>query len=185
MAGEEYARLFSWGNAPAMEAKYKQASPCEPMNLPQTQLEPILIRKAASGGVITRFNTELIAFKPDEEKDHVDVLVRDHVFGSNHKIRCRYLLGADGARSKIVRQLGLPMKQKLGGGLAWNVLVRADLSHLMTHRQGNLHWCYQHDVEHPDFAWIGFPRMVKPWHEWVFIMFSVAGYKPDPPPTHD
>lgn len=183
MAGREYARLFSWGNGPALEARYKEASPCEPVDLPQTLLEPVLLRKAASSGFIVRFDTELVDFRDDQVMGHVDVLVKDLVFGTFRKIRCKYLFGADGARSKIVRDLQLPMQQKPGGGLAWNVLVKADLSHLMTHRRGNLHWCYQHDVEHPDFAWIGFPRMVRPWNEWVFIMFPVQEYKPDPPPS--
>lgn len=184
MAGEEYARTYSWGNG-LLESKYRAASPCDPVDLPQTQLEPILIRKAATSGFITRFNTEFISFEDDTEKGHVDVLVRDLVFGTQHKIRCRYLFGADGARSKIVRQLDLPLQQNPGGGFAWNVLVKADLSKFMRHRRGSLHWCYQHDFEHPDFAWIGFPRMVRPWDEWVFIMFPVQGYTPDPLPTRD
>lgn len=185
MAGEEYARLYAWGNGPALEAKYKEASPCEPVDLPQTRLEPILIRKAAASGFITRFNTEYLRFEDDVAKGQVDVIVKDTVFGTTHRIRCRYLFGADGARSSILRQLDLPLKENPGGGLAWNVLVKADLSKFITHRQGNLHWCYQHDVDHPDFAWIGFPRMVKPWDEWVFIMFPIPGYKPEVPPTHE
>jgi hypothetical protein len=66
-----------------------------------------------------------------------------------------------------------------------NVLVKAGVSEFITARPGILHWCYQHDVDHPDFAWIGFPRMVKPWDEWVFIVLPVLGYKLDVPLTHD
>jgi hypothetical protein len=29
----------------------------------------------------------------------------------------------------------------------------------------------QPDMEHPDFGWIGIVRMVKPWNEWMFILF--------------
>lgn len=183
MAGEEYARLYSWGNGPASEAKYKAASPCQAVDLPQTQLEPILVRKASTSGFVCRFNTEFISFEDNTEEGFVDVLVRDLVFNSKLRIRCKFLFGADGARSRILKQLDLPLKQKPGGGLAWNVLVKADLSKFVEHRKGNLHWCYQHDLDHPDFAWIGFPRMVKPWNEWVFIMFPVQGYVADPPPT--
>ncbi|OAL38560.1 hypothetical protein AYO20_02210 [Fonsecaea nubica] len=185
MAGEEYARLYSWGNGPLIEGKYKDASPCDPIDLPQTHLEPILIRKATTSGFICRFNTEFVSFEDHRARGYVDVLVKDLVFNTLHTIRCKYLFGADGARSKIIAQLGLPLKQKPGGGLAWNVLVKANLSKHIQNRKGNLHWCYQHDLEHPDFAWIGFPRMVKPWHEWVFIMFPVQGYQSNPPPTHD
>ena len=185
MASEEYARMYSWGNGPESEALYKAASPCEPVDLPQTLLEPILIRKASLSGFITRFNTEFISSEENEQEGHVDVIVKDLVFNQIQKIRCKYLFGADGARSKIIRQLDLPLKQQPGGGLAWNVLAKCDLGKHMEHRMGNLHWCYQHNIEHPDFAWIGFPRMVKPWKEWVFTMFPVPGYQPDPPPTHE
>lgn len=185
MAGEEYARVYSWGNGPALKGKYEIASPCEPMDLPQTQLEPVLIRKATMSGFVCRFNTEFLSFEDHNEKGYVDVVVKDLVFDKIQKIRCKYLFGADGARSRIIRQLDLPFEQNPGGGLAWNVLVKADLSKHVQYKKGSLHWCYQHDLEHPDFCWIGFPRMVKPWHEWVFIMFPVPGYKPEPPPTHD
>lgn len=187
MAGEEYARLYSWGNGRTLDAKYAEASPCEPVDLPQTLLEPILIRKATTSGFVCRFNTEFLSFEDCREQGYVHVVVRDLIFNTTYTIRCRYLFGADGARSRIIRQLELPMTKKPGGGLAWNVLVKADLGRLVEFRKGNLHWCYQHDVEHPDFAWIGFPRMVKPWNEWVFIMFPTFGYKLDDanPPTRE
>ncbi|KIX98404.1 uncharacterized protein Z520_05705 [Fonsecaea multimorphosa CBS 102226] len=185
MAGEEYARLYSWGNGPIIEGKYKEASPCDPVDLPQTVLEPILIRKATTSGFMCRFNTEFVSFEDHAQDGFVDVVVKDLIFNTFFTIRCKYLFGADGARSKILTQLGLPLKQKPGGGLAWNVLVKADLTKHIQYKKGNLHWCYQHDIEHPDFAWIGFPRMVKPWNEWVFIMFPVQGYQPNPPPTEE
>ena len=56
-----------------------------------------------------------------------------------HRIRCRYLFGADGGRSQMVRHLELPIQQKPGGELAWNILVKADVGHLMLHRKGNLY----------------------------------------------
>jgi 2-polyprenyl-6-methoxyphenol hydroxylase-like FAD-dependent oxidoreductase len=158
------------------KAEYKTASPCNPMELPQTLLEPILIRRATLSGFVCRFNTEFVSFREDEVDGFVDVVVRDRIFGSQYTIRCTYLFGADGARGKIVSQLGLPLRIQPGGGMAWNVMVRADLSHLMKHRPGMLHWIYQHDIPYADFAWIGFARMVKPWHEWVFNCFPLPDY---------
>jgi hypothetical protein len=60
---------------------------------------------------------------------------------------------------------------------ALNVLLRADLSDLMKHRVGNLHWVVQPDAEMPVFAHWSIVRMVKRWHEWLFIMI----YKPTCP----
>lgn len=70
-----------------------------------------------------------------------------------------------------MKQVDLPLIRKPGQGLAINVLVKADLSHLVDSRKGNLHWVMQPDREHPDFGWLGIVRMVKPWNEWMFILF--------------
>lgn len=51
-----------------------------------------------------------------------------------------------------------------GGGFAINILIEADMTHLMENRMGNLHWLLTPDKQHPDFAWIGCIRMVKPWY---------------------
>jgi 2-polyprenyl-6-methoxyphenol hydroxylase-like FAD-dependent oxidoreductase len=152
------------------------------MDLPQTLLEPVLIRKAALSGFMCRFNTEFISY--EDKGETIEVLIRDLLFGEEYTISCKYLFGADGARSKVISQLGLPLRVQQGGGFAWNVLVKADLSHLMEHRRGNLHWIFQHDIEHPEFSWIGYPRMVQPWNEWVFICFPVPGYETRAVPSH-
>ena len=82
----------------------------------------------------------------------------------------------------MIRQLGLPLIKQPGQGIAMNVMVKADLSHLMEHRMGNLHWILQPDKEHPEFAFIAVVRMVKPWHEWIFILLpdpqAPATFKP-------
>jgi 2-polyprenyl-6-methoxyphenol hydroxylase-like FAD-dependent oxidoreductase len=93
------------------------------------------------------------------------------------KIRCKYLYGADGAKSIVVQQLGLPMSIQPSQGIALNVLLRADLSDIMGPRVGNLHYVIQPDVEQPDFAAWSIVRMVKPWYEWLVIMM----YKPTCP----
>lgn len=93
------------------------------------------------------------------------------------------MFGADGARSRIVKQLNLPLAVKPGQGLAINVLVKADLSHLVAHRKGNLHWVTQPDREHPDFGWMAIVRMVRPWDEWMFILFPTRDYDPSKTPN--
>jgi 2-polyprenyl-6-methoxyphenol hydroxylase-like FAD-dependent oxidoreductase len=103
---------------------------------------------------------------------------RDKIIDTEYQIQCKYLLGADGARSKIVNQLGLPLNQKPDKGMAFNILVRTDLSHIIENRKGNLHWIIQSDKEHPLWGWIAVIRMVKPWYEWMFVIF------PDPSATN-
>jgi len=87
-----------------------------------------------------------------------------------YRVRSKYLFGADGARSKIVTDLGLPLISKPSKGVAINVLLRADLTKFMRARMGNLHFILQPDRPHPLFGWLGVARMVKPWHEWLFAL---------------
>ncbi|KAL1858565.1 hypothetical protein Plec18170_002765 [Paecilomyces lecythidis] len=176
MAGEEYGRIYSWGNDPRRKGDYEMASPCEPMDLPQTLLEPVLVRHAALSGFTTRFKTTLLSFAEEPGSGLIVATVRDDILGTVSRICTRYLFGADGARSQVVKQLNLPLSIKPGQGLAINVLVKADLSHLVEYRKGNLHWVMQPDRDHPDFGWMGIVRMVKPWNEWMFILFPTREY---------
>ena len=173
MAGEEYARIYSWGNDPKRLGDYELASPSQPMDLPQTLMEPILTRYATLNGFQCRFDTEFVSFNDDGEG--VTTILKDRIMGYTFQVKSKYLFGADGARSNIARQLGLPMIKRPGQGFAINVLIEADMSHLMEHRKGNLHWILQPGVDHPEWAWIGCFRMVKPWHEWLCIIFPAPG----------
>jgi 2-polyprenyl-6-methoxyphenol hydroxylase-like FAD-dependent oxidoreductase len=91
-------------------------------------------------------------------------------------IKSKYLLGADGANSRIAKQLGIPFSGTPGLSLAINVMVHVDLSDHVAHRIGNLHWIMQ--PEAPEWGWLVIMRMVKPWSEWIMILFQKPGWKP-------
>jgi len=175
MAGEEYARMYSWGHDPKFKGAYETASPCQHVDLPQTLLEPILTKHAITRGWALRFNTKFVSL----ERPQPDVIVstvHDTLLNRTYRIQSRYLFGCDGARSQVVRELGLPLDKKPGQGLALNVLVRADLSHLMANRTGNLHWVVRPDEEnYPPWGWGVVVRMVKAWTEWMFIYLPTPG----------
>ena len=71
---------------------------------------------------------------------------------------------------------GLPFSGTPALSLALNVMVDADLSDHVTHRVGNLHWIMQPDA--PEWGWLVIMRMVKPWSEWIMILFQKPGWKP-------
>ncbi|KAF3069711.1 2,4-dichlorophenol 6-monooxygenase [Daldinia childiae] len=169
MAGQEYARIYSWGNDPKRKGEYELASPSEMLDLPQTLLEPILMRYATLNGFNCRWDTEFVSFEQD--KEGVTTILLDKLSKTTFQVRSKYLFGADGARSKIVQQAQIPLIRRPGQGFAVNVLIEADMSHLMEHRKGNLHWIVQPDRETPEWGWIGCMRMVKPWYEWLCIIF--------------
>lgn len=75
-----------------------------------------------------------------------------------------------------MRELGIPLIKKPGQGLALNVLVKVDLSHLIANRIGNLHWVFRpEETTTPPWAWAAIVRMVRPWNEWMFIFLPAPG----------
>ena len=81
---------------PTGKVDYQLASPCLTVDIPQTYLEPILVRNATTRGTQARFSTEYLAHRQDA--DGVDVDVLDRLSGHRYTIRAKYLIGADGAR---------------------------------------------------------------------------------------
>ena len=79
LAGDELARLHTWGTHPARHADYALASPCLHIDLPQTYFEPILVRAAGERGSRLRFNTEFLSFEQDA--DGVTATVQDRLDG--------------------------------------------------------------------------------------------------------
>ena len=65
IAGEEIARIRTWGTHPAREADYQLASPSLTFDIPQTYLEPILVKNATVRGTQTRFSTEYVSHACD------------------------------------------------------------------------------------------------------------------------
>lgn len=169
MAGEEYARIHSWGNDPKRVGDYDAASPCRHVDLPQTLLEPILVDRAREEGFDIRFSNMLLSFR--QNADVITSQIKNAKSGEVYDIKSKYLFGCDGARSQVIRELGLPLIKKPGGGVAMNVLVEADLQHLTKFRIGNLHWIIQPERDCPDYAAMGIARMVRPWTEYVNSYF--------------
>ncbi|KAK4560871.1 hypothetical protein LTR86_005451 [Recurvomyces mirabilis] len=176
MAGEEFARVHSWGNQPERKGEYEAASPCYHVDLPQTLMEPILVKNAINKGWKMRFDTTFVKFDRDSPDGPITSTITDNLSGYTYQIRSKYLFGCDGARSQIIRQLDIPLVKEPGQGLAFNVLVEADLEKYMKFRTGNLHWIMQPDKPHPSWGWTCINRMVKPWHEWMFIFFAEPGF---------
>lgn len=175
MAGEEYARIHSWGHDPYRVGDYDAASPCNHVDLPQTLLEPILVNRAKEGGWDVRFSTSFVSYKQTSSDDIVSE-VEDKKTKQRYTITSRYLFGCDGARSQVIRQLGIPMIKGPGGGLAFNVEVEVDMADIIKTRVGNLHWVIQPERDPPAYAWMSIVRMVKPWTRWMFIVLPKADY---------
>lgn len=153
------------------------ASPCRHVDLPQTLLEPILVRHAIAHKWSVRFDTSLIEYQRDSPTGPITSTLKDNLTNQTYTVRSKYLIGCDGARSQIMKQLDLPLIKKPGQGLAINVLAEVDLSKHLKSRVGNLHYIVTPDLEHPPWGWACVLRMVKPWHEFMFIILPEPGFE--------
>jgi 2,4-dichlorophenol 6-monooxygenase len=175
-AGQEIARLMTWGSGPARRADYDSASPSALINAPQHVLEPVILNAARSHGADIRFSTELMSITQDESL--VQAVVRERDSGEEYTIAARYAIGADGGRSTVASQLGFPLQGQMGLGASVNVWLEADLTRYTAHRPGVLYWISQPGN---DF-WVGSGTWicVKPWTEWVMLfMYDPAQGEPD------
>lgn len=177
IAGEEIGRIHTWGTRPDREADYQLASPCLTVDIPQTYLEPILVRNATERGTQARFSTEYLSHEQDDDK--VDVRVRDRLTGHVYTIRCRYLVGADGARSKVAADIDLPFEGAMDIAGSMNITFKADISAYVDHRPSVLYWVIQPGSNVGGIG-TGLVRMVRPWNEWLVVW----GYDITEEPPH-
>ena len=166
LAGEELGRLYSWGNHPTRRADYELASPVSICDLPQNLLEPILLEAGGQRGTAIRFNTEFVDLVQDAT--HVTATVKDRLSGETYQIRAKYLIGADGSRSRVAEVVGLPMEGEMGRAGSMNIVAHVDLTKYVAHRPSVLYWVLQPGAQIGGIG-AGVVRMVRPWNEWLFI----------------
>lgn len=163
-AGPEIARLRTWGTGEERIGEYLQNSPCTMLDLPQTFMEPLLVHQAAARGASLAPNTDYLEHVQDD--DGVSVSLRDRLSGRRYTVRAKYLVGADGARSKIVEDLGLPLEGHVARAGTHYTLFRADLSRFVAHRPSILYWIVTPDASFGEIGQ-GLLRAIRPWDQWI------------------
>lgn len=187
LTGVEYGKVQTWGGHPDNEVcvlyclhycistnrsaqrDIATASPCRYIDLPQTLVEPLLVRYATDHGFPIRFNTQLTAAERDPSSGLVVCQVEDLTTGIKYIIKTRFLFGADGGRSQVSRSFGFTLQKKPSQAAAVNVLFNADLEHLMRSRGAQLHWITRPDIK-SRFGPAPLIRMVRPWSEWMMVL---------------
>ena len=166
IAGDEIGRILTWGNHPARHADYELASPSLNCDIPQTYLEPILVKNATMRGTQAQFSTEYLSHTQDD--DGVSVRVLNRLTGHEYTIRAKYLIGADGARSKVAADVDLPLEGQMDIAGSMNITFKADLAKLVGHRPSVLYWVVQPGSNIGGIG-AGLVRMVRPWNEWLIV----------------
>lgn len=163
-AGREVARLRAWGTGDERLGDYLQASPCPMLDVPQPLMEPVLVKNAAARGAAMTFNTEYLGHTQDAHG--VSVCLKNVLDGVEFEVRARYLVGADGARSKIAEEIGLPFEGELARAGTAYVLFHADLKKYVEHRPSILHWIMNSNAGFGEIG-MGLLRAVRPWDQWI------------------
>lgn len=166
LAGDELGRVLTWGTEPQRQADYDLASPTKMCDLPQHLLEPLLLSAAGPKKTNIRYDTEYLSHVQDD--DGVTATLLDRVTGQEYQVRCKYLIGADGARSKVVEDIDLPLEGEMGLSGSINVVIEADLTKYVAHRPSVLYWIIQPGSAMGGLG-IGVVRMVRPWDKWLCI----------------
>ena len=128
------------------------ASPTTPAAVPQDHLEPVLLRHLETLGLAEiRFGAELTAL--DQDPDGVTVRLRERAGGAERTVRAGYLIGADGAHSRVRRLLGVAMEGPDHLHEELTVLFEAPLAEVAGDRRHGIYY-----IQHPEASGILVPN---------------------------
>ncbi|HEX6766510.1 MAG TPA: FAD-dependent monooxygenase, partial [Polyangiaceae bacterium] len=94
LAGKQLAALI-----PSLNEGVEELSPCRRLFVTQPGLEPILRKRAEKAGARVLEGYELVEL--DQDDDGVTTIVKDVQNGTERTLRAKYLVGADGAHSRV------------------------------------------------------------------------------------
>ncbi|WP_416427763.1 FAD-dependent monooxygenase (plasmid) [Pseudomonas sp. App30] len=182
LVGEELARMRTWGSGEARKGDYIKGSPCPMADIIQPLMEPILVQHAAERGAQFSFNTEYLSHVQDD--DGVTSTLKDVLTGREYTVRSRFLVGADGARSKVAEHIELPIEGEMARAGTAYVIFNADLSRYVAHRPSVLQWIANPVAGFGEIG-LGLLRAVRPWNQWIAGWgFDMSKGEPDFTPEH-
>ncbi|TCB51369.1 2,4-dichlorophenol 6-monooxygenase [Acinetobacter sp. ANC 4779] len=164
LIGEEIARIQAWGTGDLRHGDYVKGSPSPLFDLVQPEMEALLVKHAVARGANLFYNTEYLDHEQDD--DGVRVWFLDRMENRKYSVRAKYLVGMDGARSKIVEKIGLPIEGHMARAGTTYVRFKADLTQYVQHRPSILHWIVNPAAGFGEIG-MGLLRAISPWNDWV------------------
>ncbi len=137
LAGKELARIpHALNMDPARSPHYPEHAQW----IPQYKLEQVMRAHVATlPSVAVRFSTEFLG--ADQTDDAVTVRLRDKTTNTESTVPCRYLIGADGARSRVREVIGATLKGNYGLSRNYNVVFKAPgLAKAHNHGPAIMYW---------------------------------------------
>ncbi|MDD1368233.1 FAD-dependent oxidoreductase [Bacillus sp. MHSD_36] len=129
---EELAKMRAtqYGNDEKLLRKIEEISPSKQTACYQIILEEIMLQEARTLGGELSFYHELVSYKQNEQG--VIATIWNRETEEESIIHCDYVIAADGAKSKIRKQLGIGTEGRgTIGGYYMNIYFEADLSEFM------------------------------------------------------
>jgi putative polyketide hydroxylase len=136
------------------------ASPTTVAAVPQDHLEPVLLRHLRGlPAAEVRFGAELVGF--DQDPDGVTVVLADRATGAERRVAAAYLVGADGAHSRVRARLGVAMDGPDHLAEHLTALVEAPLGEVVGDRRYGIY-----HLRHPEAAGVLVPNGGR--HRWLY-----------------
>jgi putative polyketide hydroxylase len=153
------------GFIPSLNEGVEALSPSRRLFVSQPGLEPILRARATEAGARVIEGSEVAAIAQDD--DGVTVTARDVDTGAERRLRGRYLIGADGAHSKVRELVDIPLDGRGVFSNSLTVYFHADLSSYLVGK--NLSIIY---VSNPALS--GFFRLAKDSRSGFLVINTVG-----------
>ncbi|WP_141475294.1 FAD-dependent oxidoreductase [Bacillus wiedmannii] len=120
-------RATQYGNDEKLLQKIEEISPSKQTACYQITLEEMMLQEARTLGGEISFYHELVSYEQNEQG--VIATIRNRETEEESIIYCDYVIAADGAKSKIRKQLGISTEGRgTIGGYYMNIYFEADLS---------------------------------------------------------
>jgi 2-polyprenyl-6-methoxyphenol hydroxylase-like FAD-dependent oxidoreductase len=156
---------------PSLNEGVDAVSPCRRLFISQPGLEPILRRRAQASGAEVLEGHEVVGVEQDQ--GGVTVAVEDTDSRRQRKLRGRYLIGADGAHSKVRELLGIPFDGRGVFSNSITIYFRADLTRQLLGKPLSVIY-----INNPTLG--GFFRMEKSCTRGFLVVNTVGDPKTDP-----
>jgi 2-polyprenyl-6-methoxyphenol hydroxylase-like FAD-dependent oxidoreductase len=148
----------------------RDLSPTVRVFLSQNALEPTLKEAAERNGAQLRFATDCISLQQDASG--VTAVIRQRDTAETHTVRAQYAIAADGAHSRMRRELGITMRGHGSFSKSITIYFRADLRRFLEANPAAVVY-----VNHPELR--GFFRFEKPF-ESAFLVVNTVGHVTTP-----
>lgn len=169
LLGQELGTVHHWEGVPENAMNVKKYTPSRWIDLPQTYLDPILVKHASHHGFPARYSTQLVSADKDSATGEWVCTVNDLIRDDTYRIRTKYLFGADGGRSQVARSTNARLASQPSQGIACNILFKADLTNLMAEKQAQLHTIINPAAASSRFGNGPVIRMIRPFREWMMV----------------